>query len=152
MIEPLEGMDRGEHRKLMHMLWERSKTGDFEGLDDEQRRLAQAMKLHEDEFHNEFEFADVIQNREYDPDQDEVNPFLHITMHAAVETQIENKDPIEVYQFYNAMAKKKCSRHETVHLIAAIMTPLMYRTMTRMMPFDNNRYISLLKKYKNAKK
>jgi hypothetical protein len=52
------------------------------------------------------------------------------------------------------MRKKKCSHHDTIHLIAAIMTPLMFDTMKNQVPFDNDRYVSLLKKYKlrNPKK
>ena len=51
------------------------------------------MLMHEDEFFNEFEFADVLHDREFDPDTD-VNPFLHITIHNAVENQLAAKDPL----------------------------------------------------------
>ena len=50
----------------------------------------------------------------------DVNPFLHITIHTVIENQLEARDPIEVLQFYNAMRKKKCSHHDTIHLIGAI--------------------------------
>ena len=149
MGEHFEDMDREENRKLFHMLWERAKTEDYSGLDDEQRRIAEALKLHADEFHNVFEFSDVVPEREFDPEEDEVNPFLHISMHAAVQAQLEARDPIEAFQFYNAMRKKKCSHHDSLHMIAAIMAPLMFRTMKSLMPFDNNRYAALLKKYKS---
>ena len=104
----------------------------------------------EDEFFNAFEFADVLHDREFDPDTD-VNPFLHITIHTAVENQLAAKDPIEVLQFYNAMRKKKCSHHDTIHLIGAILVPLMFDTMKHQKPFDNDRYVSMLKKYKSRK-
>ena len=62
-------------------------------MGDEDRRLAEAMLMHEDEFFNEFEFADVLHDREFDPDTD-VNPFLHITIYNAVENQLAAKDPL----------------------------------------------------------
>ena len=52
-----------------------------------------------------------------------------------------------MYQFYNAMRKKKCSHHDTIHLIGAIFIPLMFDTMKNKEPFDDGRYVSMLKKY-----
>ncbi len=141
---------RSASREHLHFLWEKAKNDDLDGLDDEDRRLAEAMLMHEDEFFNVFEFADVLHDREFDPGTD-VNPFLHITIHNAVENQLAAKDPIEVFQFYNAMRKKKCSHHDTIHLIGAIFVPLMFDTMKHQKPFDNDRYVSLLKKYKSRK-
>jgi hypothetical protein len=135
---------------ISNFLWEKAKNNDLDGLDDENRRLAEAMLLHEDEFFNVFEFADVLHDREFNPDTD-VNPFLHITIHTVVENQLAAKDPIEVFQFYNAMRKKKCSPHDAIHLIGAIFVPLMFDTLKNKTPFDNNRYVSMLKKYKSRK-
>lgn len=141
---------RSASREHLHFLWEKAQNNDLDALSDEDRRLAEAMLLHEDEFFNVFEFADVLHDREFDPDTD-VNPFLHITIHTAVENQLAAKDPIEVFQFYNAMRKKKCSHHDTIHLIGAIFVPLMFDTMKNKEPFNNDRYVSLLKKYKSRK-
>ena len=141
---------RSANREHLHSLWEKAKNNELDGLGDEDRRLAEAMLLHEDEFFNAFEFADVLHDREFDPDTD-VNPFLHITIQTAVENQLAAKDPIEVFQFYNAMRKKKCSHHDTIHLIGAILVPLMFDTMKHQKPFDNDRYVSMLKKYKSRK-
>jgi len=139
---------RSTNREHLHFLWERAKNNEIESLNNEDRRLAEAMLLHEDEFFNEFEFADVLHDKELNPDTD-VNPFLHITIHTVVENQFAAKDPIEVFQFYNAMRKKKCSHHDTIHLIGAILVPLMFDTMKNKKPFDNDRYVSMLKKYKS---
>ncbi len=135
-------------REQMHEIWEKAKSYDLQDLDSEQRHLARIMLEHEDEFFNEFEFADVTAEREYDPDTD-VNPFLHIYIHSAVETQIENKDPIESYQFYNAMRKKKCSHHDALHLIGAIFIPFMFNSLKYKKPFDLDSFKKILKKYKN---
>ncbi len=141
---------RSANREHLHSLWEKAKNNELDGLDNEDRRLAEAMLMHEDEFFNAFEFADVLHDREFDPDTD-VNPFLHITIHTAVENQLKAKDPIQVLQFYNAMRKKKCSHHDTIHLIGAILVPLIFDTMKHQKPFDNDRYVSILKKYKSRK-
>jgi len=61
---------------------------------------------------------------------------------------LAEKDPIEVFQFYNAMRNRKCDHHETTHLIGVILTPLMFQVMNEQRPFDIDGYRSLLKKYK----
>lgn len=137
-------------RKNLHALWEIAKNGNLDVLSGEQKWLAKVMLDHEDEYFNQFEMADLTYDHEYDVDSEE-NPFLHITLHAAVERQLEAKDPIEVYQFYNSMRKNKISHHDTIHLIAAILAPLMFNVMRQRKEFDLDKYKSLLKKYKNKR-
>lgn len=138
------------HREQMHDIWEKAKAGSIEDLDVEEKRLAKIMLDHEDDFFNEFEFADVTADREFDPDT-ETNPFLHISIHSVVENQLESKDPIEALQFYNAMRQKKCSHHDILHLMGAILVPFMFNTLKNNVPFDLDSYKKLLKKYKTRK-
>jgi len=137
-------------RKRHHALWEIAKTGNLDSLSGEEKWLAKVMLDHEDEYFNEFEMSDLTYDYEYDVDSD-VNPFLHVILHSAVERQLEAKDPIEAYQFYNSIRKKKVSRHDTIHLIAAILAPLMFKVMQGREEFNLDKYISLLKKYKNKR-
>ena len=135
--------------KRNRVVWEIAKTRDLSGLSAEDKKLAEIMLDHE-EFHNQFEIADVLSDHEYDPDK-ETNPFLHVTMHAIAETQLENRDPIEVYQFYNAMRKKKASHHDAVHLIGVVLAPLIWKTLREQRAFDLGEYRSQLKKLKYRK-
>ena len=137
-------------RKNLHALWEIAKNGNLDVLSGEQKWLAKVMLDHEDKYFNQFEMADLTYDHEYDVDSEE-NPFLHITLHTAVERQLEAKDPIEVYQFYNSMRKNKISHHDTIHLIVAILAPLMFNVMRQRKEFDLDKYKSLLKKYKNKR-
>ena len=149
----MEDESRIELRKLTreraHLLWEIAKTGDLNTLSPEDKKMAEIMLEHE-EYHNQFEVADLLSEHEYDV-ENEVNPFLHVTMHAIAETQLGNRDPIEVYQFYNAMRKKKASHHEAVHLICAVLAPLIFETLKGKKVFDLEGYRSQLKSYKYMK-
>jgi hypothetical protein len=141
---------RKETRKHFHGLWEIAKTGNLDLLSGEEKWMAKVMLEHKDQYFNQFEMADLTYDHEYDVDSEE-NPFLHVMLHSAVERQLEAKEPIEVYQFYNSMRKKKASHHDTIHLIAAIMTPLMLEVMQKLKEYDEDKYVSLLKKYKNKR-
>lgn len=75
---------RESNREHFHFLWQKAKSGQLEGLTEEEQRLAKIMLAHSDEFFNQFEFADVLPGHQFDPES-EVNPFLHITFHAVAE-------------------------------------------------------------------
>ena len=141
---------REVNREHLHTIWQKAQTGDIEGLDEEEQQLAKIMLDHSDEYFNQFEFADVLADREFDPES-EVNPFLHITLHAIAEKQVQDRDPIEAFQFYNAMLKNKCTRHETIHLLGAILIKFMFPVLKGGGRFSLDGYRNLLKKYKSRK-
>jgi hypothetical protein len=134
-------------RDYFHDIWQMAQKGDLDDLIPEERRLAQIMLDHRDDLFKDFAVADDYPDQDVD-DENETNPFLHVTIHSIVEDQLAEKDPIEVVQFYKAMRKKQCTHHDTVHLIAAIFVPLMFGSMTEQESFDIGTYRKLLNKYK----
>jgi hypothetical protein len=148
--EEITGGLRPYSREYMHQIWEKAKNNDLGDLGEEEKLYAKIMLEHEDEFFNEFEFADLTRDYEYDPETDS-DPFLHVLIHSIVETQLEDKSPIEAYQFYNAMRKKGCSPHDAIHLIGAILAPMIFEVVRDQKPFDVDTYVYLLRKYKTRK-
>ncbi|MBW2335583.1 MAG: DUF1841 family protein [Deltaproteobacteria bacterium] len=135
-------------RTQMSAIWEKAKERDFEGLDDEKQRIAKIMVEHEDELYKQLEHADLI----YDPElnsETEYDPFLHITIHSIIEAQLEDNDPLEIVQFFNAMRQKKYSRHDSIHLVGQILTCLIFEMLEHQKPFDLETYRKLLNKYKS---
>ena len=109
----------------MSAIWQKAKDRDLTGLDDDQQRLAKIMVDHEDDLNLHFENAQLVYDPGQDPDTD-YDPFLHITVHAIVEAQLEVGDPIEVVQFFNAMRQKKYDRHDATHLVGQILIYFIY--------------------------
>lgn len=139
---------RAMNLENFHRLWIKAKADDYNDVTDEDEQLMKIMLDHEDEYSEIFEKADVLDDDEFGAEA-ENNPFMHIIIHSIVENQLEKRQPIEAYQFYLAMLKKKCPRHEVIHLIAAIFTNFLFRVLKYLEPFDNDGYTHLLKKYKN---
>lgn len=140
-----------ESRENFRELWKKAKADDYNDVTDEDKRIMKIMLDHEveEELSELFEREDIL-NHNFDPET-EHNPFLHIIIHSVVETQLEKRKPIEVYQFYLAMLKKRCPRHEVIHLIGAMLGHLMYYVLKYEEPFDLEKYKFLLTKYKNKK-
>jgi tetratricopeptide (TPR) repeat protein len=80
-----------------------------------------------------------------------VNPFLHVTLHAIAEKQVQDRNPIEVFQFYNAMLRNKCSRHEAIHLVNIILVKFIFQTLKGKVPFPLDSYRKMLKEYKSRR-
>jgi len=138
------------NREHLHHIWQRARNGELNILTEEEQRLAKVMLAHSDEYFNYFEFADVLGDHKFDPDS-EVNPFLHITLHAIAEKQVEDRNPIEALQFYNSMLKKKCSRHEAVHLLAGILIHFLLPVLKERRKFQLEAYRKILREYKSRK-
>lgn len=136
------------NRQHFHYLWRKANNGELEGLTEEEQRLAKIMLAHSDEYFNQFEFADTLADRQFHPES-EVNPFLHVTLHAVAEKQVEDRNPMEAFQFYNAMLKNKCSRHEAIHLLMTILIKFLFPVLKEGVEFDLDGYRKLLKIYKS---
>jgi hypothetical protein len=136
------------NRQHLHYLWQMANKGELGGLTEEKQRLGKIMLAHSDEYFNQFEFADTLADHQFDPES-EVNPFLHVTLHAVVEKQVEDHNPIEAFQFYNAMLKSKCTRHEAIHLLVTILIKFLFPVLKEKVEFDLAGYRKLLKTYKS---
>ena len=139
---------RGINRKHFHEIWKKAQNGELQGLDEEEQRLGKIMLEHSDEYFNQFEFADALADHEYDPET-EVNPFLHVILHTVAEKQVEDRDPIEAFQFYNAMLRNKCSRHEAIHLLTIILVKFIFQILKEKKPFPVEDYRKILKEFKS---
>ena len=139
---------RGINRKHFYDIWKKAQSGELQGLTEEEQRLGKIMLDHSDEYFNQFEFADALADHEYDPET-EVNPFLHVVLHVVAEKQVEDRDPIEAFQFYNAMLRNKCSRHEAIHLLNIILIKFIFQILKEKKPFPLESYRKILKEYKS---
>jgi len=151
MIESMFSLLRLADRQRLHHVWLKAREGDLDALNEEERQLAEIMLGHAEEFFNQFEFSDVLGEHEFDP-QTETDPFRHVALHAVVENQLKNRDPVEAVQFYNAMRRRKCSRHEATHLLGAILLHFLVPVLeSKRGRFELGGYRRLLKKCKSRR-
>lgn len=68
MNDPSMDFLRKMNRQQMRTIWECAKRNELDELTEEEKLYATTMLEHQDEFFNKFEFADVMDDYEYDPD------------------------------------------------------------------------------------
>ena len=143
-----EKLQRRMVRQKMHSIWQVAQSGNMDGLKDEEMQIAQVMMEHK-EYNKDFNKSGELIDHEYNPESD-LYIFMHIGIHMVVENQLKHKEPIEACEFYNAMKERGVSHHEITHYISFILMPLIFDTLKHLKPFDDKRYKSLLRKYKDT--
>ena len=108
-----------------------------EQLNDEDRRTAAAMVEHSEYAHL---WSGLDQLSDAEIKKDGTNPILHITMHAAVESQIAGREPPEVAQTVAALERRGLSHHEAVHRVASVLAGEIWYVMHERRPFDSLRH------------
>ena len=127
-------------REHMHLVWQIAQMGG-EQLNDDDRRTAAAMVEHS-EYAHLWDRLDQLSDAEIT--KDGTNPILHITMHAAVESQIAGGEPPEVAQTVAALERRGLSHHEAVHRVASVLAGEIWHVMHEKRPFDPARYAARL--------
>jgi hypothetical protein len=72
------------------------------------------------------------------------SPRLHLTMHQVVANQLIANDPLETWQTVQRLAGLGYDWHNTMHMIAAVMTEDVQRALTGNQPFDRAGYVMRL--------
>ena len=130
------------NRKEIHRIWVSTKRG--ETLPGQQKRLGQILLDHP-QYHNFWEFADVLGDTEVTDDAG-VNPFLHVALHQVVENQIGDGDLPEAEEAAARLLRKGLSRDEVVHRIANPLTKQIFRMLKFGAPFNRAQYVKELRK------
>ena len=113
-------------------IWEISQSG--RELEGEDARLAEVMERHP-EYHEIWEKAETMGTK--DVVMDEVNPFMHATVHTTVENQLAEGSPPEAAEALDALLKAGYSRHEAIHFIGAVVADEIYHILKEKRPADN---------------
>lgn len=134
-------------RDYLYYLWLRAKNGDV--LKGEKATLANAMKEHTEyldvwERLEEFGESEIVVNG--------VNPILHVSMHSAIENQLEQNTPPEVRKALDGLLKRGASRHEAIHAIAYEFNKELFPVLAHARPFNNAAYKRRLEKIARGKR
>ena len=134
---------RIDNRQRYYNVWHKYMNN--EPLEGEESTIAELMALHKDWYH----FWDSTDfEKQFNPDTDEFNPFLHIALDTVIMNQINNKAPEQTRFTYNKLTARGDSHLEAIHKIAYIFAQKFFPVMKHYKEFNNKRYIRKLKELK----
>jgi hypothetical protein len=103
---------RDEARRFFFDTWGKSARG--EPLSALEQIALQVLLLHP-EYQAVLADADRNLDLEFAPESGKVNPFLHLSLHLAIEEQLSIDQPPGIRERYEALAQKTGSEHDAKH-------------------------------------
>jgi len=145
--EPRNEPDREQlraHRQILWDAWQRAK--DHLPLDAMQVRIARVIEMHP-EHHHFFDDMESFLDRDFHVD-DGMNPYLHLSLHLALEEQIATKQPQEVATaLEHMMTHQGISRHDALHRILEILAESVYYAQREGRDPDVLQYLTRVKEF-----
>lgn len=135
----LDGLRRGS-RKRYFEIWQKMKNN--EPLEGEEAIIGKVMLEHT-EFHNTWEFADVLSDVEYNVGS-EINPYLHVVVHTIIERQLALNKPKEVRFIYDILRAEGIDRHSIIHKIGSVLLEEIISILQLNQQFSSAHYINKL--------
>jgi hypothetical protein len=111
------------HRQIFWDSWQKAQA-DLP-LNALEVRIARVIEMHP-EYHTFFNDMDTFLERDFQVD-DGMNPYLHLSLHLAIEEQLATKHPPEAAKLMeHYMVNLKKDRHETLHVILETLAETVY--------------------------
>ena len=83
-------------------------------------------------------------DRDWSPDSGDTNPYLHMSLHLAIEEQLAIDQPPGIVAAYRKLLSRRGERHEALHAILDCLAETLWRSQRDKTPLDSDVYLSLL--------
>jgi len=110
------------HREVFWNAWDKAQKG--LPLDALEVRIARVVAMHP-EYHHLFDDKERFLDRDFSV-EDGLNPYLHLSLHLALEEQIATRQPPEAAKALEHLMQKGLSRHEALHQLLEILGEIVY--------------------------
>ncbi len=130
------------HRQVFWDVWQKSR--DDLPLNALEVRIARVIHLHP-EYHPLFDDMETFLDRDFQVD-DGMNPYLHLSLHLALEEQIAIRQPPEVGACLEfLMQRKGMNRHDALHALLDVLAETVYFAQRRGGEPDVTSYVKQLR-------
>lgn len=86
---------------------------------------------------------DVLQ-RDYLPEEQQTNPFLHLSMHVAIAEQISIDQPPGIRAAFAALCEKHQDEHDAAHAVFDCLAEQIYQQQRHGLGFSGERYLAAI--------
>ncbi len=97
------------------------------------------------EYHEDLQDPDAAE-RDYPVEAGRTNPFLHLSMHLAIQEQLSIDHPPGIRAAWNALSQGR-DEHEAAHVIMEALGEVVWEAQRLGKPLDNERYLDLIRRH-----
>jgi hypothetical protein len=108
--------------------------------------MALAVILEHPEYHPVLADPERYRDRDWQPEGGETNPFLHLSMHLAIQEQVSIDQPPGIRAAAESLARRKGSEHDARHDIMECLAEVIWQTQRNRAGFDNAAYLDCLER------
>ena len=131
---------RDEVREMFFRAWRSYRDGTLlTGMD----ALALDVILQHPEYHDVLDHPERYRDRDY---VDETNPFLHMSLHMALEEQLSIDQPPGIRAQWEALLQRAGDRHEALHQAIECLAETVWRSQRDGLPPDAAAYLSCMER------
>ncbi len=98
------------------------------------------------EYHRLLEAGEASLSREWSPESGEANPFLHLSLHLAVEEQLAIDQPRGLRAAFEARLDKLGDRHAALHDVLECLGETIWRAQNSQSPPDGEAYVECVRR------
>ncbi|HZV54438.1 MAG TPA: DUF1841 family protein [Rhodocyclaceae bacterium] len=98
------------------------------------------------EYHELLSGGEEALGREWTPEQGETNPFLHLSLHLAVEEQLSIDQPPGIRAIFEQLLLRRGDRHAALHAILDCLGETVWRANRDQAPPDGAAYLDCLRR------
>jgi hypothetical protein len=132
---------REEVRAFFFDVWAKSQAGHaLTPLES----MALAIVMEHPEYHGALANPERFRDREWRPEDGETNPFLHLSMHLAIEEQASIDQPPGIREALGRIAARRDSAHEARHAAMECLAEIVWQAQRHGAGFDNAAYLDCL--------
>jgi hypothetical protein len=129
---------RDEVRETFFAAWRKYRAGQpLAGIE----ALAVDVILRHPEYHDTLDHPERSRDRDY---VDESNPFLHMSLHVALEEQLSIDQPPGIVQRFEALVLRFQDRHQALHEALECLAETVWNAQRRQAPPDADAYLACL--------
>jgi hypothetical protein len=134
---------RDQARQFFFDAWRKYREREpLTGLD----RVAVGVMLLHSEYHPVLDDPERYQDREYRPDAGDTNPFLHLSMHLAIEEQLSIDQPPGIKAEFARIAARLGDRHAAGHEVMECLGETVWRAQREHAAPDALAYLECVKR------
>ncbi len=134
---------RQEARQFLFEAWRKHRQGEL--LTPLEHMAARLIGQHP-EFHELLADPERHQDRDYLPEHGEINPFLHLMMHLAIEEQLSIGQPPGIRQHLERLTQKYASEHKAQHAMMECLAEALMQAQRHHAPPDSAVYLACLER------
>ena len=132
---------REQVREFFFGVWAKSRAGEaLSALES----AALAIALEHPEYHEVLGSPERYRDREWRPEGGETNPFLHLSLHLAIDEQVAIDQPPGIRDAVRNLAEKLGSEHEARHAVMDCLAEIVWQAQRNGAAFDNAAYLDCL--------